>query len=108
MALTEVRRPLVNKEGKPIVHFEGNSHRSDFIPGIYGSYRRLSDFLEKVILHAQIVGPIVSHNPEVRKIDLPKKGSSGEFLSQVYHLTKDVENKKERIKKVREMFEVKS
>ena len=78
------RGPLVTKDGKPIVRAQRDGYRCDWIPGIFGPCREKNIFLDRVIAHAEMVGTITDHDPEERKIQLPKEGSSGKFLTEVF------------------------
>lgn len=108
MALAEFesnRISLRNKDGKPLVHREGDRYRIPFFAGIFGVIRDLDVLLDKVIGNAEMTGTIASHDREVRKTQKPKKGSSERYLVHIYRKLKNSATTEDKRQKVRSMLE---
>lgn len=85
-----MRPPIFSKDGYPLIHKENDRYSLPFVSGIYGVIKDPNILLDKLIIQAEMVGMIASHDPKVRAVDPVKEGTSGEFLRDVYLATRDL------------------
>lgn len=99
------RISLRSKDGKPLVHREGDRYRIPFFAGVLGVISDPDVLLDKVISNAEMTGTIASHDIKVRKIQRPKKGSSERYLVHIFHNIRDLATPEDKRQKVRPMLE---
>ncbi len=92
MAVAEFaqRKPILSKDGYPLVHKENDRYVLPFVAGIFGIIRDPNTLFDKVIAQAEMVGTIASHDPKVRAVDPVREGTSGEFLRDVFLAIRDL------------------
>lgn len=90
------RPPILSKDGYPLVHKENDRYSIPFVSGIFGVIKDPNILLDKILAQAEMVGTIAGHDPKIRAIDPVKKGTSGEFLRDVFLATKDLSTPEDR------------